>query len=295
MGKIPVILDTDIGGDIDDTWALAMLLQSPELDLKLVVTDTGDTAYRARIAARLLEVAGRTDVPVGVGVPTEGHDQPQLPWVADYPLDRYSGTVYQDGVQALIDTIMASAEPITLICIGPVPNIRVALQREPRIASKCRFVGMHGSLRCHHDGGQGAIAEYNVVTDVPAAQATFTAPWMDMTITPLDTCGQVRLEGTRYRAVCESSNPLAKAVIENYRIWLQGRPEEGRSSILFDTVAIHLAYSTQYLKMETMGVRVTDEGYTVADPTARPVQCAVEWDDLGAYEDFLVSRVTGGR
>jgi inosine-uridine nucleoside N-ribohydrolase len=51
---IPVILDTDIGGDIDDTWALAMLLKSPELDLKLVVTDTGNTTYRAGVAAKLL-------------------------------------------------------------------------------------------------------------------------------------------------------------------------------------------------------------------------------------------------
>jgi len=296
MHKIPVILDTDIGGDIDDTWALAMLLQSPELDLKLVVTDTGDTTYRARIAARLLEVAGRTDVPVGIGIPTEGHAQPQLPWVADYPLERYPGKVYQDGVQALIDTILGSAEPIMLICIGPVPNIGAALRREPGIAAKCRFVGMHGSLRSHHDGGQGPIAEYNVVTDVPACQQVFTAPWIDMTITPLDTCGQVRLQGAKYEAVSDSPNPLARAVIENYRIWLQagGWPEDERSSILFDTVAIHLAYSTRYLKMETLGVRVTDEGYTVIDPTARPVQCAVEWADLDAYEDFLVSRLTVG-
>ena len=66
--KIPVILDTDIGGDIDDTWALAMMLKSPELDVKLVVTDTGNTTYRAKIAAKMLEIAGRTDVPVGVGL-----------------------------------------------------------------------------------------------------------------------------------------------------------------------------------------------------------------------------------
>lgn len=294
MQKIPVILDTDIGGDIDDTWALAMLLRSPELDLKLVVTDTGDTQYRARVTARLLEVAGRTDVPVGVGVPSEGHSQPQLPWVADYALESYPGRVYQDGVQALIDTILGSAEPVTLICIGPVPNIAAALRREPRIAANCRFVGMHGSLRRHHDGGQGPIAEYNVVTDVPACQQVFCAPWIDMTITPLDTCGQVRLQGTKYQAVCGSSDPLTRAVIENYHIWLQGKPDGGRSSILFDTVAIHLASSTQYLTMETMGIRVTDEGYTVNDPTARPVKCAVEWDDLDAYEDFLVNRLTGG-
>ena len=81
MKRIPVILDTDIGCDIDDTWALAMLLRSPELDLKLVVTDTGNTAYRARVAAKLLEIGGRTDVPVGVGIHLADET-----WVAGYEL-----------------------------------------------------------------------------------------------------------------------------------------------------------------------------------------------------------------
>ena len=78
---IPVILDTDIGGDIDDTWALAYLLRSPELDLKLVVTDFGDTVYRAKIAAKLLEVAGRTEVPIGIGVRQSEEQGPQREWV----------------------------------------------------------------------------------------------------------------------------------------------------------------------------------------------------------------------
>ena len=65
---VPVILDTDIGDDIDDTWALALALKSPELDMKLVVTDYGNTEHRAKIVARVLEVAGRTDIPIGIGI-----------------------------------------------------------------------------------------------------------------------------------------------------------------------------------------------------------------------------------
>ena len=67
--RIPVILDTDIGNDIDDTWALGQLLNSPELDLKLVLTSTGDTESRARVAAKFLRDAGYGDVPVGIGIP----------------------------------------------------------------------------------------------------------------------------------------------------------------------------------------------------------------------------------
>ena len=68
--KISVILDTDIGGDIDDIWALVLLLKSPELDLRLVTTATGDTHYRAKVVVRLLEIAGRGDSPLGPASPS---------------------------------------------------------------------------------------------------------------------------------------------------------------------------------------------------------------------------------
>ena len=86
--KIPVILDTDIGGDIDDTWALAMMLKSPEFDVKLITSDSGNDVYRARLIAKLLEVAGRTDIPVGIGVKPGDKPGRQSAWVGDYDLDK---------------------------------------------------------------------------------------------------------------------------------------------------------------------------------------------------------------
>ncbi|MGB9604069.1 MAG: hypothetical protein ACPMAG_14890, partial [Limisphaerales bacterium] len=68
--RISVILDTDIGDDIDDTWALGLLLKSPELDVKLVVGDYGKPLYRAKIIAKFLETVGRTDIPIGMGIDT---------------------------------------------------------------------------------------------------------------------------------------------------------------------------------------------------------------------------------
>lgn len=65
---IPVILDTDIGLDVDDVWALAFLLQCPELEIRLITTCTGVTTYRAALVAKILEVAGRTDIPVVLGL-----------------------------------------------------------------------------------------------------------------------------------------------------------------------------------------------------------------------------------
>jgi len=66
--KIPVIFDTDIGSDIDDTWALMFLLKSQELKPKLILTETGNTTYRAKIVAKILERAGYSDIPVGIGI-----------------------------------------------------------------------------------------------------------------------------------------------------------------------------------------------------------------------------------
>ena len=139
-------------------------------------------------------------------------------WVKGYDLRRYPGLVHQDGVEAMIRLIMRSKEPVTLVCISPMPNIGEALKREPRIARKARFVGMHGSLNCGHHPGDGPVAEHNVVAAVSACQRALSAPW-DKTITPLDTCAKVRLTGRKYRAVAKSTDPLARLVMENQEIW----------------------------------------------------------------------------
>ncbi len=291
--KIPVILDTDIGDDIDDTWALALLLKSPELDLKLVVTDQGKPEYRAKIVARLLEIAGRTDVPIGLGLPVIGGEGGQAPWVKDYDLPKYPGRVYRDGVQALVNVIMQSPEPVTLICIGPVPNIEQALEREPGIAQRARFVGMDGSIRSGYNGKQRPEAEYNVKANAKAARGALSASWT-VTITPLDTCGIVRLIGDQYAAVRDCPDPLVRAVVENYRIWLGKNMDRAdkASSILFDTVAVYLAISQDLLTMESLGIRVTDDGFTVIDSKAKQLNCATAWKSLPGFREWLVKRLT---
>ncbi len=300
LSPVPVILDTDIGGDVDDTWALAYLLRSPELDLKLVVTDSGDTVYRARVAARLLEVAGRSDVPVAIGIRQSEDGGPQGEWVAGYDLESYPGTIHEDGVQALIDAIRGSETPITVIAIGPAPNLKVALERAPDIAQRARFVGMYGSVRLGYDGKPEPAAEWNVRADPSAVQAIFAAPW-EVTITPLDTCGTLKLTDERYASVRDSQDPLAQAIIDNYRLWLphiDWLPDdptlpERESTTLFDIVAVYLAFSEEWVEIEEVGLEVTDEGHTVEDPSARAVRGALRWKDRAALEEQIVARLTG--
>jgi len=309
-GKIPVIFDTDICDDIDDTWALSLLLQSPEFDVKLITTEVRNTPSKAKVVAKFLQTVGRTDIPIGIGVQHSQASHRQQAWIKDYELSSYPGTVYEDGVQALIDTIMNSRKPIKLIAVGPLPNIAAALEREPQIAEKAEFVGMHGSVYRGYGGSSKPSAEYNVVAFVKESQKVFTAPW-NMTITPLDTCGLVNLKGQKYQKVLKRNSPLTRALIENYRAWYkQGILNEEKdiseseltkrvdkklnssSTTLFDTVGIYLAMSTDLVKMEKLPIKVTDDGYTRIDENAKVINCATEWKDLDAFEDLLVDRLT---
>ena len=296
--KQAVILDTDICDDIDETWALALLLQSHEFDVKLITTAVGDTTARTKVVAKMLQTAGRTDIPIGTGVAIgdmkTGHRQDD--WVKDFDLSKYPGKIYQDGVQAIIDTIMNSPGPITIISTGPLPNIAAALEREPNIAKKARFVGMQGSVRRGYGEKSKPEKEYNIVSFIKASQTVFTAEW-DMTITPLDTCGMVSLDGDDYKKILDCNSPITKAVIENYRVWAKsGNINEAqagtRSTTLFDTVAVYLAMSHDLLETETIGIRVTDDGRTVIDNKAKKINCAMKWKDLSAFESFLVERLT---
>ncbi len=297
--KIPVILDTDIGDDIDDTWALGMMLHCPELDVKMVLSATENTVYRAKIIAKFLEETGRTDIAVAVGAPHKkgGSKERQAKWLGDYDLSRYPGTVHEDGIEAAAREILHSAEPITLVSIAPLGNVAELLARHPEIAPRTRFVGMQGSLDLGYEGKPGAAPEWNVVCDVPAARTVFSAPWLSAVVTPVDSCGLVTYRGSDYDILKNSPHPTLRAVMENYRVWADysGVPNaEETTTVLFDTVAIHLAYSTRYLRFETTGIEVTDDGRTVRNAKNPKVSMAVGWDDLSGFKKDLSVRLLGG-
>jgi len=305
---LPVILDTDLCDDIDDTWAIAAMLQSPELDCKLITTAVGNTEAKAKVVAKFLQRVGRTNIAVGIGVKQRDGAHRQTPWAEGYDLASYPGKVHKDGVQAIIDTIMNSPNRVTLIAVGPLPNIAEALKREPRIAEKADFVGMHGSVYRGY-GSDKPDAEYNVKAAVEAAKKVFTAPW-PMTITPLDTCGLVVLDGDKYQKVLKKNSPITTNLIENYRVWYKAGLKDRKdldeaglnrlvdeklnssSTTLFDTVAIYLAVSKQLVEMEQLHIRITDDGFTRVENGAKMVNCAVKWKDLDGYESWLVERLT---
>jgi inosine-uridine nucleoside N-ribohydrolase len=296
---IPVILDTDIGLDVDDVWALIFLLKCPELDIRLITTATGDTSYRAALVARLLEIAGRTDIPIGVGIALDTSPRTHAAWLGDYQLNDYPGKVLTDGIGAIGDTVAASSEPITVIAIGPLPNLAAALDRFPDLPGNSRMVGMHGSLRRGYMGAPKPMREYNVKQHSLSCQRVFASAW-DITITPLDSCGIIQLEGERFQRLLEGRGDLLQAALDNHFSFFEAVADwpgfnsmdpQIQTSVLYDTVAVYLAFSEAWLTMERLPVVVTDDGKTLLDESGRQINCATDWRDRAAFLDFLTDRL----
>lgn len=298
----PLLLSTDIGSDIDDTWALAHILKSPELDLELILTETGESEYRAAVTGKVLEIANRSDVDIALGIDfgkMNPADRYQGPWVRNYELSDYPGNVHEDGLQAVIDYLENTSETVTVIALGPVPSLSKIMNQRPDLAEKCDLYGMFGSFDRGYEDSPNPQPEYNVYANVKAFRDLMSAPWASITLTPLDSCGIMQLDGDNYQKVWASTNvPLAQAVIENYCVWAPRAPWMNemffteRSSTLFDDVAVLMAYSQDYLKYETIQFSVDNDGLTRRDPQgAYRAKVATSWSDLAGFQSFLTQRL----
>eukprot|EP01050_Picozoa_sp_SAG11_P014201 SAG11_NODE_1723_length_4373_cov_8.121666_3_plen_325_part_00 len=312
--KPAVIVDTDLGDDIDDTWALGHALRCKEFQVSFVLTaGHGDHVERARIATTVLDVAGadpRISVGLGVAEILDGTRYMfQEGWSASRGGTPSKREVVADGVGRLIELVVSSEQPVTVLAIGPMDNIVAALRREPRIASMCNLVSMIGSISKGHGGAPGAIAEFNVRRSPSAAREVLNAPWLSKTIAPMDTAGIVVLEGDTYRRVLESRAQLPCCIIEAFEWWLATMPESRRvkigltgghmmkSNVLFDSVAVHLCrgpIARKTIAIKPMRLAVTDDGMTIIsqDPAVPIVDVALDWIDKEAFQEELVDLIT---
>jgi len=296
VNKIPVILDTDIGFDIDDTWALGFILKCPELDVKLITTSTDNTPLKTKLVAKFLEIAGRTDIPIGIG-PSKNQEKGNLyRWIEDYELSQYPGVVNKNGIEALCSTILGSSDPVTLIAIGPLGTVAEALKMRPNITENARFVGMQGSIRIGYPRTPFPHPEYNVKYDIQACKDVFQAPW-EKTITPLDTCGAIVLSGGHFERIMNCDNIIVNSIKENFEIWAKNNEltklitKEKKTSVLYDMVAIYLSFSEELLNIEELKIDVNEKGITKISEEGNIIRCATSWKDLDAFKDLIVNRL----
>jgi inosine-uridine nucleoside N-ribohydrolase len=269
----------------------------------LILMAHGDATFRAAITAKFLQAAGRTDVPIGLGLPGDTHPdyRNQEPWIKGYDLKTYPGEIDRDGVGRLIRIVEESPVPVTIIAIAPSGNLAAALARAPHIASRCRLVGMFGSFDVGYTGALPASAETNVREAPAALRAVMAAPWQDVLITPLDTCNFAVLAGEHYHRIWSATgDPALRALIENYVLfaprvnWMHCDFFAVRSTILFDCVAVYLAYAEAFVETETMHFRITDDGSTVQDATGPcTARVALRWKNIEAFHAHLTDRLLG--
>eukprot|EP00756_Hemistasia_phaeocysticola_P056932 Hpha_TRINITY_DN33573_c0_g1::TRINITY_DN33573_c0_g1_i1::g.171119::m.171119 len=313
---VPVVIDTDLGDDIDDTWALMQAAVMSGMRLLYVLT-AGPAHHdeRVRIAAKILNAAGSPCLSIGkgcVGTPGKREYMYQRGWANDADLrafEQRGGSVAEDGVGELIRLIRASPETITFLAIAPLQNVAEALRRAPDIAGKCRFVGMQGNVVSNPiQGYEGTLVpEYNVRVAPAACRESFAGAWAaPPLVTPLDTCGAFRLRGDAYAQVRDSDAVPSRVCMDAYRYWFarlepetvkrrQYKSPEEESTVLFDSVAVHMAVSRTHLVFQKRRVRVTEEGMTEdagEDAGCPELDLALEWSDLPAFTTEFVSLMT---
>jgi inosine-uridine nucleoside N-ribohydrolase len=288
-----VILDTDIGDDIDDAFALALILRSPELHLLGIQTAFGDTELRARLVDRYLAAVGRTDIPVLAGVPGSATHFTQAPYARQSPARKHD-----DAVPFLLSQIRQHPNQITLIAIGPLFNIQAAIAQDPATFRQLnRVVIMGGSVYRGYDKSKDGnpdagnvhtppSPEWNILCDPAGAQALF-ASGVPVYVMPLDST-QVRLERPALGSVLAHGSPLTDQLTLLYHQW--SGAAEWRSPTLFDPVAVTYSFRPDLCPAKPLRLEVDDKGFTRPVPGQPNVQVCLQSDEKG-FLDLLLSRI----
>lgn len=259
-----VLIDTDIGDDIDDALALALALHSPELLLRGVSTVFGDTQRRAQLARYLLHIFGREDVPVAAGA--------SMPLVPRHPNAEPSGVAQatildnrniavdslqldvRSGAELIIDTARAYSGQLTLICIGPLTNVALALLIEPDLTTAIRSIVMMGG------SSSIALPEWNIRNDVKAAEIVLTSgipiTLIGMNITLR--CSMHRRDIEQLRTCDTPETRLLSSLID---IWRQHRPRwHPALPYLHDPLTVAALCNPSILRFREVPVHVMTRG-----------------------------------
>lgn len=282
LGQQKIIIDTDIGDDVDDAFAVAFAVRSPEFQILGVTTTFGDTETRAKIADHFLAEVGRTDIPVLAGRPTVTNNPMSQRRYADDP--RFTKN-HGDGVEFILDQIRKYPDEITLIAIGPLMNVGAAIDKDAATFRKLkRVVLMGGSIR----RGYGDLGytppvppdrEWNILNDVPSAQKLFTSG-VPLYVMPLDST-QLKLDEVKRAFLFSQGTAVTDALAVLYHLWGQQTPT------LYDPMTLVFALKPELCPVQPMHIRVDDQGYTREEPGTPNAQVCLNSNSEDFFQFYL--------
>lgn len=295
-----IIIDTDIGDDIDDAFALALALKSPEFDILGVSAAFGDTVTRARLLDRFLGEAGRGDIPVAQGHPTTANPLgfSQRRWAEGGHFARPS---HPDSVTFILDQIRKHPGEITLVAIGPLSNVGAMIDKDPATFRKLKkVVIMGGAINTLTDPFNIAPPmpphpEWNIKNDIASAQKLFTAG-VPLYVLPLDSTANLKMHDVARDALFQQGSVLTDNLMLLYEQWSFRRPPGSFSytrmaiPILFDVMTLATLLDPALCPMTAMRIQVTDDGMTRQVPGAPNAQVCLK-SDADAFLRFYVKRL----
>ena len=279
--KQKIIFDCDLGDDIDDAFALAMVLTSPEFEILGLVMDYGNTPERAKIAGRLLYETGREDIPVVVGRKTKEHYSNQFNWGKGF--DKVQ-PIKQSAVDFIIENLRRYPNEVILITVGPVPNMLDIIRKDAEALKLAKQVySMYGSFYMGYGTGPVPDAEWNVRADVEASKL-FSASGAKLTYAGLDVTTFVKWDEERRLKLLMRQSPLTNGLSALYTLWGHETPT------LYDCVAVGMVLWPDLFETRPAHVRVIDGGFTVIDESQEPncnIGVSIKTD---AFLDRLMER-----
>lgn len=281
--KQKVIIDTDIGDDIDDAFALALALRSPELQILQVDSAYGDTHLRTRLLDRFLHDAGARQVPIAQGVTTHASNVfTQRAYAEQQP---EPSRAYVDAVGTALDLIRKSPGEITLIAIAPLSNIGAMIDRDPETFRKLkRVVLMGGSIyRGYDDLGyepdRGPEPEWNIKMDVGSARKLLQSG-VPIFMMPLDAT-QLRLGEVKRQLLLKHGSRLTDQLAILYPQW------GGQTPTLFDPMTVAYAVNPSLCPATPMHLSVDDRGMTLPTEGVPNVQVCLRSNSDDFFHFYL--------
>jgi purine nucleosidase len=277
-----VIIDTDIGDDVDDAFAVALAVKSPELQVLGIATTFGETEVRARIVDRLLGETGHSEIPVLAGKPTGKTPMSQRRYGDG---GHFAKATHGDAVDFLLQQIQKYPGEITLIAIGPLMNAGEAIDRDGATFRKLkRVVIMGGSVRRGYgDFGYNERVppspEWNILNDVKSAQKLF-ASGVPLYVMPLDST-QLKLDEVKRAFLFTRGTPVTDQLAILYHLWAQETPT------LFDPMTVAFVLRPDLCPVQPLHIRVDEKGYTREEPGTPNAQVCLDSNPEDFFQFYL--------